>query len=91
MLDYESLKTMARNIGRPIRDLLALAPCNDPFYAGVGFRRQAAEWFATIWADHGSAGSHLRRLHYQLVSSAARSASRTAAPTKTRKAIGTVS
>src|SRR5262249_43232969 len=63
--------TMARNIGRPIRDLLALASCNDPFYAGVGHRRQAAEWFAAIWADHGGAGSHLRRLHYQLVSSTA--------------------
>jgi hypothetical protein len=69
MLDYESLKTTARNIGRPVRDLLALASCNDPFYAGVGHRRQAAEWFASIWADLGGAGSHLRRLHYQLVSS----------------------
>jgi hypothetical protein len=70
MLDYESLKAMARSIGRPIKDLLALAPANDPFYAGVGGRRRAAEWFAAIWADHGAAGSHLRRLHYQLISAA---------------------
>src|SRR5262245_774890 len=69
MLDYEALKAMARGIGRSVKDLLALAPGNDPFYAGVAARRRDAEWFAAIWADHGAAGSHLRRLHYQLVSS----------------------
>jgi hypothetical protein len=71
MLDYDSLKAMAKTIGRPIKDLLALAPINDPFYAGVGARRRDAEWFAAIWTDHGAAGSHLRRLHYRLISSAA--------------------
>ena len=71
MLDYESLKAMAKGIGRPVKNLLALAPVNDPFYAGVGFRRRNAEWFAAIWADHGATGSHLRRLHYQLISSTA--------------------
>jgi hypothetical protein len=69
MLDYEAIKAMARGIGRPITDLLALTPSNDPFYAGIGARRRNAEWFAAIWADHGVAGSHLRRLHYRLVSS----------------------
>jgi hypothetical protein len=68
MLDYDSLKATARSIGRPVKDLLALAPNNDPFYAGVGFRRCAAEWFAEIWKQHGELGSHLRRLHYRLVS-----------------------
>jgi hypothetical protein len=68
MLDYESLKATAKSIGRPIKDLLALAPANDPFYAGTGARALAAEWFAAIWADHGGAGAHLRRLHYRLVS-----------------------
>jgi hypothetical protein len=71
MLDYESLKAMAISIRRPVKDLLALAPANDPFYAGTGARGKAGEWFAAIWADHGAAGSHLRRLHYRLVSSAA--------------------
>jgi hypothetical protein len=71
MLDYESLKAMAKSIGRPITDLLALNYNNDPFYAGIGQRRRAAEWFAAIWADHGKASSHLRRLHYRLVMSAA--------------------
>jgi hypothetical protein len=71
MLDYESLKAVAKSIGRPVKDLLALSPANDPFYAGIGARGKAGEWFAAMWADHGAAGSHLRRLHYQLVSSAA--------------------
>jgi hypothetical protein len=70
MLDYDSLKTMGRSIKRPVKDLLALAPNNDPFYAGVGARRCAAEWFAEIWKQHGDSGSHLRRLHYRLVSTA---------------------
>jgi hypothetical protein len=69
MLEFESLKAMAKSIGRPIRNLLALAPVNDPFYAGVGHRRRDAEWFAAIWAKHGAVGSHLRRLHYRLISS----------------------
>lgn len=68
MLDYGSIKTLAREIKRPVTDLLALSPANDPFYAGVGHRGKAAEWFAVIWADHGSDNSHLRRVHYRLVS-----------------------
>jgi hypothetical protein len=68
MLDYEALKAMAKSIGRPVKDLLALSPANDPFYAGTGARVQAGEWFAGIWGDHGGAGVHLRRLHYRLVS-----------------------
>jgi hypothetical protein len=70
MLDYESIKEMAKRIGRPITDLLALSPNNDPFYGSAG-RRRNAEWFAAIWADHGAVGFHLRRLHYQLISSTA--------------------
>src|SRR6516164_4130919 len=68
MFDYDSLKAMGRSIGRPVKDLLALASVNDPFYAGVGARRCAAEWFADIWKHHGGLGSHLRRLHYRLIS-----------------------
>ena len=46
MLDYESIKAMAKRIDRPVKDLLALSPVNDPFYAGVGHTGKAAEWFA---------------------------------------------
>ena len=52
MLDYESIKMMAKTIGRPVKDLLALSQVNDPFYAGVGYRGQAAEWFAGLWQDY---------------------------------------
>jgi hypothetical protein len=67
MFDYDSLKALAKDIGEPITNLLALSPNNDPFYDSAG-RRRHAEWFAAIWADHGAAGTHLRRLHYQLIS-----------------------
>lgn len=71
MLDYETIKATAKTIGRPVKDLLALSNGNDPFYAGVGHRRQEAEWFAQLWHDHGiGQGVHLRRIHYHLVSQA---------------------
>jgi hypothetical protein len=68
VLDYESIRALAKNIGRPIRDLLALSDGADPYYVGIGARREAGQWFAGIWAEHGEAGAHLRRLHYVLVS-----------------------
>ncbi len=69
MLDYTSIKDLARQIGRPIKDLVALAVANDPFYAAVPHRRREGEWFAEIWGKFGfSEGVHLRRIHYVLVS-----------------------
>jgi hypothetical protein len=69
MLDYTSIKTLAKSIMRPVTDLLALSKVNDPFYAGVGRRGDAAQWFAGIYRDHGGGGvTHLRRIHYRLVS-----------------------
>jgi hypothetical protein len=68
MLDYESLKAMAKRIGRPVKDLLALSPANDPFYAETGARLQAGEWFGGVWRDHAGTTPHLRRIHYRLVS-----------------------
>ena len=71
MLDYISLKETAKSIRRSVKDLLALSPANDPFYAGTGARRRDAEWFADVWREHGETGSHLRRLHYRLISASA--------------------
>ena len=68
MIDYRALKQMAKAIGRPVKDVLALAPGNDPYYAGVGRRGQAAEWFGELWPEYGGRGFHLRRIHYRLVS-----------------------
>ncbi len=69
MLDYTSIKGLAKQIGRSTKDLVALAVGNDPFYAAVPHRQQEAEWFAEIWNRFGfSSGVHLRRIHYVLVS-----------------------
>ena len=44
---------------------------NDPFYAGRGARRAEAQWFADLWAEFGfGPGTHLRRVHYNLLSHA---------------------
>jgi len=66
MLDYNSIKGLAKQIGRPARDLVVLAPANDPYYAGVPGRQREAEWFAEIWRRLGSpTGTGIRRIHYR--------------------------
>lgn len=68
-LSYEALKELAREQGKRVTDLLALAPQNDPYYAGTPATLEAAQWFADLWRVFGYArGVHLRRVHYQLVS-----------------------
>ena len=66
MFDYDSIKELAKVANRPTPDVLALAPNNDPFIAGIGYRRRAAEWFADIWSR--KYGTHLRRIHYVMIS-----------------------
>jgi hypothetical protein len=59
----------ARGVRR--QQMLALAATNDPFNAGMPYRRAWAEWFAGLWQHyHFPAGVHLRRVHYRLVSEA---------------------
>lgn len=68
-VDYRRLKELAKAIRRPVTDLIALAVNNDPFYAGVPYRRRNAEWFAAIWNAHDfPRAAHPRRIHYVLVS-----------------------
>jgi hypothetical protein len=50
-----------------IEDLLALDDKNDPFYAGAPAQRARAKWFAQVWHGFGRARSHLRAVHYWLV------------------------
>src|SRR5215208_4205932 len=45
-----------------IKDLLVLAPDNDPFRAGTPTDVINGEWFAEVWGDLRQA--HLRRAHY---------------------------
>ena len=68
MLDYTSIKQLAKQIGRSTTDLVALHVANDPFYAGVPGRQREAEWFAEIWRRLGSPnGVHIRRIHYSIL------------------------
>jgi hypothetical protein len=44
--DYDALKALSEELGRPVKTLIALSPQNDPFFAGLPASRAAAEWFA---------------------------------------------
>ena len=49
--------------------MVALAVGNDPFYAECAGRRVSAEWFAEQYEREGFAtGTHIRRIHYRLIS-----------------------
>jgi hypothetical protein len=67
--DYEGLKVLAKDLGRPVETLVAQSPISDPFYADRPGRRAAAEWFAGLWGRFNfQRGVHLRGIHYVLVS-----------------------
>lgn len=69
MHNYEKIKEAAKALGVRVTDLLALAPQNDPFYAGTPTDQEQARWFADVWRKAGySSGVHLRRVHYWCVS-----------------------
>jgi hypothetical protein len=66
---YERIKALKKELHRNITDLLALAPNNDPFYAGSPAQTDQAQWFLALWNKyHFARGVHLRRIHYRLVS-----------------------
>jgi hypothetical protein len=67
---YEQIKALAKESGRPVTDLIALASQNDPFYQGTLATRALAEWFAEVYYRQGWDRSrvHIRRCHYALVS-----------------------
>jgi hypothetical protein len=67
---YEQIKQLAKETGRKVTDLIALASQNDPFYQGTPSQRELGEWFAEIYYSHGwnRGQTHLRRCHYQIVS-----------------------
>ena len=47
----------------PVRDLLVLAPQNDPYYAGTEAQVAMGVWFAEQFGTTN--GAHLRRIHYR--------------------------
>jgi len=69
MMDYETIKVLAKQSRQRVTDLIALSPANDPFYSGTPKDRENGEWFAVLWRRFGYiSGVHLRRVHYQIVS-----------------------
>lgn len=64
-----AIKTLAAKHGLPYRDLLVLAPANDPYYCGLPAQRTQAAWFTEVWHSLGDLdGAHLRRIHYKALS-----------------------
>jgi hypothetical protein len=69
MIDYQTIRQLAKEQGLHISDLCALAPQNDPFYVGQKAQIKGAQWFADLWKKLGfKSGAHLRRIHYTVVS-----------------------
>ncbi len=67
-MNYEIIKKIASETkGLIVRNLLAMSPQTDPFYAGLDNRKESAEWFEKIFDEHGGYGFHLRRLHYRIL------------------------
>jgi hypothetical protein len=70
-MDYAAIKELAKENGCTIRDLIALAPQNDPFYIGTDSQLRLAEWFRDLWQRLGYIGKtnvHIRRVHYKMIS-----------------------
>ena len=71
MYNYETIKELAKDEGKSVRDLLALSPNNDPFYVGSAGQMEKAKWFANVYKQMGSPREcHIRRVHYWVVSKA---------------------
>jgi hypothetical protein len=65
---YERIKALKQELHRNITELLALAPCNDPFYAGSELDWAKGAWFKAMWIRLGFVqGVHLRRIHYRIL------------------------
>jgi hypothetical protein len=67
--NYELFKRLANRLGRKLDSFAALATINDPFFAETNVRKAEAEWVAALWQRHGfGSGTHIRRVHYRLIS-----------------------
>jgi hypothetical protein len=67
IINYDFIKQAAKEDGCSVKDLLALASGNDPFYLPPG-RKANGAWFARQLETFGVQGEfHDRRIHYLLV------------------------
>jgi hypothetical protein len=64
---YEFINGLKTTHQQNVPDLLALAPKNDPFYAGAPAHWAKATWFAELWTRFHYTTAHTRRIHYRLV------------------------
>jgi hypothetical protein len=68
--NYKSIKEFLKKMRKTgnkvrVKDLLALAQKNDPFYLGSSHDLQVAKWIANIYKRMGSPKKcHIRRMHY---------------------------
>src|SRR5687768_2655936 len=68
-MGYEDIKRLASDLRCRVEDLPGLTRTTDPFYAGQPSHVEAANWFGHVHETLGFRhGSHLRRIHYALVS-----------------------
>lgn len=67
---YDDIKALKKLVKCNVTDLLVLSNANDPFYCGQPAQVAQAEWFADLWHRFGyTTAAHLRRVHYDIVSS----------------------
>jgi hypothetical protein len=68
--NYASIKELGQKIDRSVETLVGLSTNNDPFYIYPG-RQAAAQWFAKVWQElECGHGTHVRAIHYRLISHA---------------------
>jgi hypothetical protein len=66
--NFASLRQLSRQLDKPIEWLVAMSRQRDPFLADSPSRQRDAEWFRELWSRYCRGRSHLRRIHYVLVS-----------------------
>jgi len=74
-IGYEGIKKLKeqllkeKGIKVTIPELLAMSNADDPFYAGSETDKKKANWFAGVWQQLKlGPGTHIRRIHYRIVS-----------------------
>jgi len=68
-MNYQDIKAYAKALKTSVKSLIALGEGNDPFYCGTPSHCQWANWVGEHWRSLGMGeGTHIRALHYRLVS-----------------------
>jgi hypothetical protein len=66
---HAAVKALAQQLGRPLKEVVALSKSRDPFLSGQPAQVTKAQWFLALWQEFAyTTRVHLRRVHYRLVS-----------------------